>query len=170
MSHPDHSCLPSWKRPLLSLLLCLYGLHAINPHDHEWLMLLYYVCLAGVVCSGGQLLFTIRPVLYNWLLQRQSRRISTNFLLYSPAGGGKTVCYFIPNLLHLRMSIAVADLKGTIYEVTARIRETIFKQIVLYLDPAGIVSGQYGMKASMFYYDDADFFPCFHGYTIPFNT
>ena len=74
------------------------------------------------------------------------RQIETNFLLYAPAGGGKTISWFITNLLHYQGSTICADLKGPLYEVTAKIRQEKFGHEVFYIDPANITSGKYGRK------------------------
>lgn len=57
-------------------------------------------------------------------------------LVLSPAGGGKTRDFVIPALLADRGNMIVADLKGTLAAITARIRRRKFKHKTFFLNPA----------------------------------
>jgi type IV secretion system protein VirD4 len=68
-------------------------------------------------------------------------------MVLSPAGGGKTISFVVPNLLHLDLPIIVTDLKGTLACITKKIREKIFKQIVYCLNPACLFPNILGKPA-----------------------
>ena len=62
--------------------------------------------------------------------------VESSGLILSPAGGGKTVGFVIPALLHNRMSMVVADLKATLAPVTGAARKRYFKHRIYCLNPA----------------------------------
>ncbi|NQY41452.1 MAG: type IV secretory system conjugative DNA transfer family protein [Henriciella sp.] len=57
-------------------------------------------------------------------------------LVLAPAGSGKTRDFVIPALFADRGNMIVADLKGTLAAITARIRRCKFKQKTFFLNPA----------------------------------
>ena len=57
-------------------------------------------------------------------------------LVLSPAGGGKTRDFVIPALFTDRGNMIVADLKGTLAAITARVRRKTFKHKTYFLNPA----------------------------------
>lgn len=69
----------------------------------------------------------------------------THGLTLSPAGGGKTVNFFIPALLHLGDTpMIVPDLKGTLACVTKKTRENLHKNRVYCVNPAGLFERKLG--------------------------
>ena len=72
----------------------------------------------------------------------------THGLTLSPAGGGKTVNFFIPALLHLGdMPMIVPDLKGTLACITKRTREKRHKNKVYCVNPARLFEKKLGKPA-----------------------
>ena len=61
-------------------------------------------------------------------------------LVVSPAGGGKTVSFVVPNLLHLFGSAVFTDLKGTITCIIAKACKKYQKCRLIILNPAGLFS------------------------------
>lgn len=68
-------------------------------------------------------------------------------LVLSPAGGGKTISFCVPNLLHLDLPMIVTDLKGTLACITKKTREKIFKQKVYCINPAQLFTDILGKPA-----------------------
>lgn len=58
-----------------------------------------------------------------------------SILMVAPPGSGKSAAQAIPNLLHLTNSCLVSDIKGELFEKTAKVREKILKNKVLKFDP-----------------------------------
>ncbi len=73
--------------------------------------------------------------------------IESSGLVLSPAGGGKTIGFVIPALCHYVGSMFVPDLKGTLACMTAKLREKIFKQKVVCVNPAGMYQNILGVGA-----------------------
>ncbi|MCB1838850.1 MAG: type IV secretory system conjugative DNA transfer family protein [Alphaproteobacteria bacterium] len=71
----------------------------------------------------------------------------THGLTLSPAGGGKTVNFFIPALLHNDMPMIVPDLKGTLACITKRTREKRHKNKVYCVNPARLYEKKLGKPA-----------------------
>ena len=71
----------------------------------------------------------------------------THGLTLSPAGGGKTVNFFIPALLHNGMPMIVPDLKGTLACITKRAREKRHKNKVYCVNPARLYENKLGKPA-----------------------
>lgn len=72
----------------------------------------------------------------------------THGLTLSPAGGGKTISFFIPALLHMRnMPMIVPDLKGTLACVTKHAREKRHKHKIYCVNPARLYEDQLGKPA-----------------------
>lgn len=72
----------------------------------------------------------------------------THGLTLSPAGGGKTVNFFIPALLHLGdMPMIVPDLKGTLACITKRTREKRHKNKIYCVNPARLFEDRLGTPA-----------------------
>jgi type IV secretion system protein VirD4 len=72
----------------------------------------------------------------------------THGLTLSPAGGGKTVNFVIPALLHLRdLSMIVPDLKGTLACVTKAAREKRFGHKVFCVNPGRLYEDILGKPA-----------------------
>ena len=71
----------------------------------------------------------------------------THGLTLSPAGGGKTVNFFIPALLHNGMPMIVPDLKGTLACITKRAREKRHKNKVYCVNPARLFEKKLGKPA-----------------------
>ncbi len=68
----------------------------------------------------------------------------THGLTLSPAGGGKTVNFFIPALLHNSAPMIVPDLKGTLACITKRAREKKHKNKVYCVNPAQLYKKKLG--------------------------
>ncbi len=80
-----------------------------------------------------------RPIFFNG---------ETHGLTLSPAGGGKTINFFIPALLHLGdMPMVVPDLKGTLACITKRAREKKHKNKVYCVNPAKLYEKRLGKPA-----------------------
>ncbi len=89
--------------------------------------------LLGVSANSG------RPLFFNG---------ETHGLTLSPAGGGKTVNFFIPALLHLGdMPMIVPDLKGTLACITKRTREKRHKNKIYCVNPARLYEKKLGKPA-----------------------
>ena len=71
----------------------------------------------------------------------------THGLTLSPAGGGKTVNFFIPALLHNDMPMIVPDLKGTLACITKRTRAKRHKHKIYCVNPAQLFEDKLGKAA-----------------------
>lgn len=58
-----------------------------------------------------------------------------HLLTVAPARQGKGICVVIANLLHYSGSVFVTDPKGELAAITARIRQVVFGQSVIFLNP-----------------------------------
>jgi type IV secretion system protein VirD4 len=75
-------------------------------------------------------------------------QVRTHGLTVSPAGGGKTVNFVIPALMHLKdMPIIVTDLKGTLACITKETREKIHGHKVVCVNPGGLYKERLGVPA-----------------------
>lgn len=75
-------------------------------------------------------------------------QVRTHGLTVSPAGGGKTINFVIPALMHLKdMPIIVTDLKGTLACITKETREKIHGHKVLCVNPGELFHDSLGTPA-----------------------
>lgn len=73
--------------------------------------------------------------------------LETSGLVLSPAGGGKTIGFVIPALMHNKDNMIVPDLKGTLAVMTAKHRQKKFKHEIIILNPAGLYAELLGPSA-----------------------
>ncbi len=75
-------------------------------------------------------------------------QVRTHGLTVSPAGGGKTVNFVIPALMHLKDTpIIVTDLKGTLACITKETREKIHGHRAVCVNPGGLYKERLGAPA-----------------------
>ncbi len=82
----------------------------------------------GVVVGKYEALGKSKPVYYD-------SPLST--LIIAPPGSGKTAAVAIPNLLTLKNSVVVLDIKGELCDLTAKYRQKKFKNKIFVFNPLG---------------------------------
>ena len=70
-----------------------------------------------------------------------------HWMVYAPTRSGKSRNLVMPNILHHRGSMLIADIKGELWDVTAAPCKRIHKNTLIRLDPAGLKNADYGIPA-----------------------
>ena len=67
-----------------------------------------------------------------------------HWMVYAPTRSGKSRNLVMPNILHHRGSMLIADIKGELWDVTANACAKVHKNTLIRLDPAGLKNETYG--------------------------